>query len=71
LFALLDEAFLVGGVVALGWAGLRVAQYVRSRTRALEITVAGADPVRLPVPGSDRPVERLRDLLATESGGDR
>jgi NADPH-dependent 2,4-dienoyl-CoA reductase/sulfur reductase-like enzyme len=57
--------------VALGWAGVRVAQYVRSRNRALEITVAGADPVRLPIPGSDRPVERLQDLLATESGTNR
>lgn len=71
LFARLDEAFLLGGVLALAWAGVRLVQYVRSRDRALEIAVAGADPVRLPVSKSDATVERLRELLATEPGSDQ
>lgn len=71
LFAFLDEAFLLAGVLALVWSGVRFAQYVRSRERTLEIAVAGADPVRLPVPESDDAVERLRELLATESGSER
>lgn len=69
LLALLDEAFLLGGVAALGWAVLRLAQYVRSRERALEVTVAGEDPLRLPAPASEDPVVRLRELLAQDDDG--
>lgn len=71
LLAFLDEAFLLAGVVAVVWSGVRFAQYVRSRERTLEIAVAGADPVRLPVHESDTTVEQLRELLATESGNER
>lgn len=71
LFAFLDEAFLLAGVSALVWSGVRVAQYVRSRSRRLEIAVTGADPVSLPVPETDATVERLRELLATEPGTER
>jgi len=62
LFALLDEAFLLGGALALGWGAVRLAEYVVGRERHLEVAVTGADPVRLPAPDDDDAVERLREL---------
>jgi len=71
LLALLDEAFLLAGVVALGWGAWRFVQYVRSRDRCLEIEVHGASPVRLAIPESEGTVERLRELVAMSSATDR
>lgn len=62
LLGLLPAAFLIGGVLAILWAGVRVGMYVRSRDRFLEIAVVGADPVRLPVP-EESELERVRELL--------
>lgn len=61
-FALLDEAFLVVGALALAWAAWRLVGYLRARERNLEVTVAGGEPLFLPVPATDEPVERLRTL---------
>lgn len=71
LLGFLDEAFLIAGVLALVWAGVRFAQYGRSRERCLEIEVTGADPVQLPTPENDTVVTRLRELLASESNSER
>lgn len=71
LLAFLDEAFLLAGVGAVVWSGVRFAQYVRSRERTLEIAVVGADPVRLPAPENDTTVEQLRELLAAASDTER
>jgi hypothetical protein len=62
LFALLDEAFLLGGAAALGWGAVRLAEYALDRGRFLELTVTGADPIRLPAPADDTAVARLREL---------
>lgn len=69
LFALLDEAFLAVGVLALGWALLRVVRYVAGRDRVLEVTVAGESPITLPATADDETVDRLRTLVSTATAG--
>lgn len=71
LLAFLDEAFVLAGVGAFVWSGVQFAQYASSRERTLEIEVTGADAVQLSVPESDAAVERLKELLATESGSEQ
>jgi len=72
LLAYLDEAFLAAGALALAWAVVRVALYLRGRERALELTVAGEEPIRFPGGATDEGAEHLRTLVrqATPSGSD-
>ncbi|WP_254841092.1 hypothetical protein [Natronomonas marina] len=64
LLQYVDEAFLVAGLLALVWAGFRAVGYVRERRTVLEVTVAGADPVRLPSPDDPTAVDRLRGAVS-------
>lgn len=72
LLAFLDEAFLAAGVLAVGWAIVRVGRYFRGRKRVLEVTVAGESPISLPATADDETVDRLRTLVAsaTSTRGD-
>lgn len=63
LLGYLDEAFLVGGVLAFLVAGGFVAMYLRRREAVLEITVAGMDPIRIPQPRDATAVDRLRGAV--------
>ena len=61
---LLDEALLLIGLGALLWALGFLALYLRGRDRVLEITVAGDDPVRLPVAaGETTAADRLQGAM--------
>lgn len=66
-----DEAFLAVGLLSLGWAGWQVVRYVQGRNRVLQVTVAGADPVRLPVPEDSTASDRLRGAVSARSDVDR
>lgn len=63
----LDEAFLAAGLLALGWAVLRVGRYLVGRQRVLELTVAGEEPIVFPASADDETVARLRQLVASAS----
>lgn len=62
LLAVLDEALLLLGGLALAAAAVVLGVYGRSRTTELVVAVAGGDDLRLPAP--DEPVQgRLRQAL--------
>lgn len=67
LLGYLDEAFLAVGLLAFAWAGFRVVGYLRERRTVLEVAVAGADPIRLPVPDDPTAVDRLRGAVSAPS----
>lgn len=71
LLAYLDEAFLAAGALALAWAVVRVGLYLWGRERALELTVAGEEPIRFPGGATDEGTDHLRSLVreATPSSG--
>ena len=64
LLSYLETAFLVVAVLSFAWAGYRALRYVRSRERALEITVAGGSPIRFPAADSSEQADELRAVLA-------
>ena len=68
LLEYVDEAFLVVGILALGSAGWRLVSFLRDRETVLEVTVAGADPVHLPLPADPTAVDRLRGAVGARSG---
>ena len=65
LDALLTLAWALPALVALAYA----ARYVAGRERALEIAVAGAPDVVVPV-DEDPPVDRIADAVAPSDSGD-
>lgn len=70
LFAFLDEAFLLAGALALAWGIVRVGRYLHGRERILEVTVAGADSIRLPATASPETVDRLQTLVQSATAAD-
>jgi len=66
----LDEAFLLGGLLAVLPVGGFLLLYVRSREQVLEVTVAGMDPIRLPPPRDTTAVDRLRGAVTARAGPD-
>lgn len=63
LMAFLDEAFLAAGVLALAWGAVRVGRYLYGRTRVLEVTVAGEEPITFTDDVGNESMERLRTLV--------
>lgn len=63
----LDEAFLLVAILSIGWAARQVVGYGLGRDRVLEVTVAGADPVHLPVPDDTTVTDRLRGAVSVRT----
>jgi len=66
LLSYLETAFLVVAVLSFAWAGYRALRYVRSRERALEVAVAGGDPIRFPAADSSEQADELGAMLAVD-----
>ena len=66
LLSYLETVFLVVAVLSFAWAGYRGLRYVWSRERALEMTVAGGDPIQFPAADSSEQADELGAMLAVD-----
>lgn len=69
LIALIDDAFLLAGLLALGPTVISASRYLSTRTHVLEITIAGDDPVRIPTRGDTAAATRLQTAVEKTSNG--